>query len=176
MNNPFTLPINMNGPNKKVCLSTSVCLSNSRTWSLFQGHFIPPESEVEIPTLPSFDENILRNAPPQLLRGRLKDTSGENQPIRNQYLLTIDQSQPGFKTVDQLDFPRIFLLNMNLTQDIINLSSETSTTWAYLTDLIYPHLWEVRQYQKRIRSYTVIIVNGVMRCQKQVILTSDWSE
>ena len=35
-----------------------------------QGYWTPPEDEVQIPTLPQFDDSMLRNAPPQLLRGR----------------------------------------------------------------------------------------------------------
>ena len=41
---------------------------------LLQGYWTPPEEEVEIPQLPQYDEMLLRNAPPELLRGRLKET------------------------------------------------------------------------------------------------------
>ena len=40
-----------------------------------QGYWTPPEDEVQIPSLPDLDEAALRHAPPQLLRGRLKDTT-----------------------------------------------------------------------------------------------------
>jgi len=34
-----------------------------------QGYWTPPEEETDIPALPQFDENLLLNAPPELLRG-----------------------------------------------------------------------------------------------------------
>ena len=43
--------------------------------SLLQGYWTPPEEEVEIPKLPQYDELLLHNAPPELLRGRLKETN-----------------------------------------------------------------------------------------------------
>ena len=42
---------------------------------MWQGYWTPPEEEVEIPKLPQYDELLLRNAPPELLRGRLKETN-----------------------------------------------------------------------------------------------------
>ena len=42
---------------------------------MLQGYWTPPEEEVEIPKLPQYDEMLLRNAPPELLRGRLKETN-----------------------------------------------------------------------------------------------------
>jgi len=68
-----------NQPNKQPLDITAVNLNNSFGLPHLdnfnkQGYWTPPEEEVEIPQLPQYDEILLRNAPPELLRGRLNDT------------------------------------------------------------------------------------------------------
>jgi len=132
MNNPFTLPVNP---------------------KFHKGYYTPPQEEIEIPSLPNFDENVLKNAPPELLRGRTKlnntsawlNDSGEQRTwhldsdsvhdVPSDILVESEtESHPRFYPPPMADFNNMSLLD---TQNPGALDPESASPYVYNSGHIY---------------------------------------